>query len=154
MGLAGLGTFLAIALHKPLDAFAITSTMKASGWSTGYQNIVNIAFSLACPLGALFLYMGANHFGQDDQLLGWGLGISVGFFVCIALADLLPEVAFHDHDRGKLTTALFLGIALAFAIECLPGHTHDHEHDGHTPKDLSGQIENVAKPSVTRIAQR
>ena len=39
-----------------------------------------------------------------------------GFFVGIALADLLPEVAFHDHDRGKLTLVFLLGILLAYAI--------------------------------------
>lgn len=149
LGLAGLGTFLAVALHKPLDAFAITSTMKASGWSTSQQNIVNIAFSLACPLGALLMYMGMMRFGESSQMLGWGLAISAGFFVCIALADLLPEVAFHDHDRGKLTLALFLGIALAFAIECLPSHSHDHHHH-HGQQDLSGQVENVAKPTTSQ----
>ena len=66
------------------------------------------------------------------MLLGWGLGISAGFFVCIALADLLPEVAFHDHDRGTLTAALFVGIGLAVVIESLPGHTHDGDHS-HSP---------------------
>lgn len=57
---------------------------------------------------------------------------SAGFFICIAWADLLPEVALHDHDRGKLTAALLLGVSLAFAIENLPGHDHanhpDHSH--------------------------
>ena len=31
-GLLGLGVFLAIALHKPLDALPITSMMQAGGW--------------------------------------------------------------------------------------------------------------------------
>jgi zinc and cadmium transporter len=62
--------------------------------------------------------------------LGCGLALSAGFFVCIALADLLPEVHFHDHDRVKLTASLALGILLAVAIENLPGHSHDHHlHD-------------------------
>ena len=131
LGLAGLGTFLAVALHKPLDAFAITATMKTSGWSRRHQNMVNAAFSMACPLGALILYFGVKQAG-DSELLGWGLAISAGFFICIALSDLLPEVAFHDHDRGKLTLALIVGIALAVAIENLPGHEHSgHEHSAH-----------------------
>ena len=33
--LFGLGTFLAVALHKPLDALSITSLMAAGGWSKG-----------------------------------------------------------------------------------------------------------------------
>ncbi len=136
LGLAGLGTFLAVALHKPLDAFAITSTMNTSGWSAGQQNFVNLAFSLACPIGALLFYFGVSQFGESSLVLGWGLAISAGFFICIALSDLLPEVAFHDHDRLKLTAALFIGIGLAVLIESLPGHQHDgHQHDGrqHSP---------------------
>ena len=126
LGLAGIGTFLAVALHKPLDAFAITSTMKASGWSVGYQNLVNFLFSLACPLGALLFYFGFTQVSDSGWWLGCGLALSAGFFVCISLSDLLPEVAFHDHDRGKLTAALFLGVALAVGVENLPGHSHNH----------------------------
>ncbi|KAA1261892.1 zinc transporter ZupT [Rubripirellula obstinata] len=130
LGLAGLGTFLAVALHKPLDAFAITSVMKQGGWPISQQNMVNALFAMACPLGALLFYFGTSQFAASDTALGYGLALSAGFFICIALADLLPEVAFHDHDRGKLTAALLLGITLAIAIENLPGHSHQHELDG------------------------
>ena len=134
--LAGIGTFLAVALHKPLDAFAITSTMRASGWSVGYQNLVNFLFSLACPLGALLFYFGFTHVSDSAWWLGCGLAVSAGFFVCISLSDLLPEVAFHDHDRGKLTAALFLGVALAVGVENLPGHSHVHA-GGHSSGSTS-----------------
>lgn len=126
LGLAGLGTFLAVALHKPLDAFAITTVMNKQHWSRSAQNAANLAFSLACPIGAAAFYFGATQFAGGDQLLGWGLVVSAGFFIGIAMADLLPEVAFHDHDRGKLTFALLLGVAIAVGIENLPGHNHDH----------------------------
>ena len=130
LGLAGLGTFLAVALHKPLDAFAITSLMKKDGWSSRGRGIANFVFSLACPVGAIVFYFGATGLDAGEQLLGWGLALSAGFFICIALADLLPEVAFHDHDRFKLTAALLFGVALAIGIENLPGHNHDtHTHD-------------------------
>ncbi len=134
LGLAGLGTFLAVVLHKPLDAFAITSMMKKGGWSHGQQAGVNFLFSLACPLGALLFYFGVSYLSGSNTLLGWGLALSAGFFICISLADLLPEVAFHHHDRVKLTTALLLGVALALGIENLPGHSHDaHDHEPHPP---------------------
>lgn len=124
LGLAGLGTFLAVALHKPLDAFAITSVMSKGGWSSAQRTVVNLTFATACPLGAIAFYFGATQFGNTEVLLGWGLALSAGFFICISLSDLLPEVAFHDHDRLKLTTALLLGVALAVGIESLPGHSH------------------------------
>lgn len=138
---------MAVVLHKPLDAFAITSVMGKQNWSATAQNVANIAFSLACPFGALAFYFGATALIDDTVLLGWGLAISAGLFIGIALADLLPEVAFHDHDRGKLTAAFLLGVAIAVGIEMLPGHDHgshqtdvhegdvdshgNHSHDGH-----------------------
>lgn len=138
LGLAGLGTFLAVLLHKPLDAFAITSVMNKQNWPKAAQNVANAAFSLACPVGALAFYFGATSFAPGSSVLGWGLTISAGFFIGIALADLLPEVAFHDHDRVKLTATFLLGIAIAVGIENLPGHSHSHDeqkgnetNDGH-----------------------
>lgn len=130
MGLAGIGTFLVIVLHIPLDSFAITSVMKRQGWSSAAQRAASMMFSLACPLGACLMYLGATTVLQGTGILGWGLAISAGFFICIALADLLPEVAFHDHDRFKLTFALLLGVSIAVGIENLPGHTHDHGPGG------------------------
>lgn len=138
MGLAGLGTFLAVALHKPLDAFAIGSVMASGGWSPTQRTVVNFAFSLCCPIGALLFFYGVMWMGAGEQLLGYGLALSAGFFICIALADLLPEVQFHDHDRGKLTAALMLGIALAVGIENLPGHSHDHAGHGHAGHGHAG----------------
>jgi len=131
LGLAGLGTFLAVALHKPLDAFSISSVMANSGWTPTQRMMVNFAFSLCCPIGAGLFYFGATQLQVGPSILGYGLALSAGFFICIALADLLPEVHFHDHDRGKLTVALLVGIALAVGIENLPGHSHNHDHDHH-----------------------
>ena len=121
---AGAATFIAIAAHKPLDAFAITSMMSRQKWSPAMQDAVNLSFSMACPVGAAIFYFAAGSVGEFDIVLGWGLAVSAGFFIGIALADLLPEVAFHDHDRGKLTAALLVGVFLAVAIELLPGHSH------------------------------
>lgn len=126
LAFAGLGTFLAIALHKPLDAFAITSTMGSSGWSPLHQGIVNVVFAIACPVGAMLFYFGVTQLTDSATFLGWGLAVSAGFFICISLSDLLPEVSFHQHDRGKLTLSLLLGIGLAFVVENLPGHAHAH----------------------------
>jgi zinc and cadmium transporter len=68
-------------------------------------------------------------------VLGCALAFAAGVFLCIALADLLPEVAFHTHDRLQLTVSLLLGIALAWSIGLFePQHSHSHderEHSGH-----------------------
>jgi zinc and cadmium transporter len=134
---AGLATFLAVALHKPLDALSITSLMAAGGWSRRAIWLANIGFALMCPLGAIGFVLGLGApFGQQHVVLGCALAFAAGVFLCISLADLLPEVAFHTHDRLRLTLALALGIALAWGIGFLePKHAHSpqgHEHSlGH-----------------------
>lgn len=122
----GLGTFLAILLHKPLDAMSITSLMKASGWSSSVRTAVNIGFSLMCPLGALLVILNAQHMdATQTKMLGMLLGFSAGVFLCISLSDLLPEVQFHKHDRVKLSAALLLGVAIAYGIGFIePSHSH------------------------------
>ena len=124
LAVAGLGTFLAVALHKPLDAFSIASLMRASGWTTKRQLLVNLGFALMVPVGALLFFFGV---GEPGPAVGRALGFSAGVFLCISLADLLPEVQFHSHDRWKLSIALLLGVALAYGIGLLEGeHLHSH----------------------------
>jgi len=116
-GLLGVGVFLAILLHKPLDALSITAVMNAGGWSTSSRTMANVTFAFMCPLGALLFYFGVDHLSHSrDYVVGAALAFSAGAFICIALSDLLPEVQFHSHDRMKLTVAFLLGIGLAYAI--------------------------------------
>lgn len=116
-GLIGIGVFLAIALHKPLDAMSIITVMQAAGWSKGARASANLGFALMCPLGALLFFFGVDVVADSrNHLVAAALAFSAGAFICIALSDLLPEVHFHSHDRGKLTLAFLLGISLAYAI--------------------------------------
>jgi zinc and cadmium transporter len=135
LAVVGLGTFLAIVLHKPLDAMSITSLMAAGGWSPKSRNLVNFGFSLMCPLGAALFVMSVHHFvTQEQAILGCTLAFSAGVFLCISLGDLLPELQFHSHDRLKLSAALLLGVALAYGIGLVePEHVHapagtPHQH--------------------------
>lgn len=116
-GVIGIGVFLAILMHKPLDAMSIITLMQAGGWSQGARKTANLVFALMCPLGALMFFFGIDVVADGrDHLVAVALAFSAGAFICIALSDLLPEVHFHSHDRGKLTLAFLLGIALAYAI--------------------------------------
>ena len=125
--LPGLGTFLAVLLHKPLDALAITSLMAASGWTAGKRSLVNLGFSLMCPLGAVLFFLGAGT--GADATVGYALAFSAGVFLCISLGDLLPELQFHAHDRIKLSLSLLAGIAVAYAIIFVEGASHaGHAH--------------------------
>ena len=138
-GLYGLGVFLAIVLHKPLDALSITSLMVAGGWSPRARQMVNVAFALMCPAGVLLIITGLSQItANPDVYVGCALGFSAGVFLCISLADLLPEVQFHTHDRLKLSFALILGVVLAWGLGLVESsHMHgpgeemtEHVHHG------------------------
>ena len=124
--LAGFGVFLAILLHKPLDAMSITTIMEAGGWDRGARATTNLLFAFMCPLGALLFFFGVDILSSSrDVVVAAALAFSAGAFICIALSDLLPEVHFHSHDRGKLTLAFLLGIVIAYGIGALePASIH------------------------------
>lgn len=124
--LLGAGTFLAILVHKPLDAVTITSLMTAQHWTVGAKLLASLTFSLMCPLGAAIFLLGLGRFSGSEQLvLGGALAFSAGVFLCISLSDLLPEMEFHSHHRLLLSGALLAGIAVAWLLHWLePPHVH------------------------------
>ncbi|MEM7474346.1 MAG: ZIP family metal transporter [Planctomycetota bacterium] len=146
IGIPGLGIFLAVLLHKPLDAVSITSLMKPST-TPNQRLLVNVGFALMCPVGAFLFWFGAG-LGNEwaSSFATWGLAFSAGVFLCISLSDLLPEMEFHSHNRIPLSIALLAGILAAYAIGILEGEdahgtnasestSHDdghvHDHSGH-----------------------
>jgi zinc and cadmium transporter len=152
--LPGLALFLAIALHKPADALAISTVLSRKGVSQSKITLVQLGFALMVPIGAgAFLVtigsIGKSHANTLDIVTGAALAFSAGTFLFIALSDLLPEVQFHRHDAVPLFLALVAGVVLMGAIGFLEdlGHgsheygdptvhhdddhdtDHDHDHD-------------------------
>ena len=116
-GLAGLGVFLAILLHKPLDAFSIIGLLQAAGHSPRTRIAVNVGFALLCPVVALLTFLGIGLLGHwEEEVVGYVLVLAAGAFLCVSLSDLLPEIHFHSHDRAKLTVAFLMGIVLAYGL--------------------------------------
>ena len=132
--LAGLGTFLVIFLHKPLDSMTIGALMAMSSRPAMMRHIVNGLFALAIPLGAMLFHLGLLTISHTSgHVVPYALAFSSGTFLCISLSDLLPELHFHQHDRFKLSTALILGLLLAWTIALFETKAHGHEHqDEHT----------------------
>ena len=115
--LAGLGVFLAILLHKPLDAYSIVGMMRAAGHGVRARTAANFGFALVVPLTALAAFVGIQWLGSaQEAVVGRALAFAAGAFLCISLSDLLPEIQFHSHDRGKLIGAFLVGIALAYGL--------------------------------------
>ena len=117
VSLAGLGVFLVILLHKPLDAYSVISMMKYAGHSQRTRTWTNVGFAILCPIVALASFGGVELLGPEEgAVIGYVLSFAAGAFLCIALSDLLPEIHFHSHDRGKLIVSLLAGISLAYVL--------------------------------------
>jgi zinc and cadmium transporter len=130
----GLGTALAVVLHKPFGALAISTLMVASRASRSSLRWVNLAFALVTPLGALLFFVSAGRLAHSNPAwLGVALAFCAGTFLCIAGADLLPELQFHSHDRVKLSLALLAGLGVAVAVTQLG---HQVEEAQNTPRAL------------------
>ncbi len=137
-GAGGLAVFLVIFMHKPLDSLTVITLTTKRGWSSKSRHLLNGLFALAVPLGAaLFLLGFAGAIDQSPTFVAYALAFSAGTFLCISLSDLLPELHFHHHDRGKLSAALLLGLVLAWVAASFEHHTHGHEdHGGHVPRTV------------------
>ena len=129
----GIGIFAAVFLHKPLDAMSITALMAAGGWSQKRQQIINLGYSLLCPIGAVVFWAGTSWLGGGNQaVIGYALAFFAGVFLCISLSDLLPEVQFHSHDRLWLSACLLVGVTAAWCLRFVEG-PHAHQRPAAAP---------------------
>jgi zinc and cadmium transporter len=143
-GLLGFGTFLVVFLHKPFDALAVGTLMAVGRSSRSLRHWVNGLLALANPAGLLLFYLGAERFSHvAPHFLGAVLGFAAGTFLSIATSDLLPELQFHSHDRGKLSLALLAGVGVAAAIGGL-------ESTGHGQSPEAPPLENHVQPGTLR----
>ena len=141
--LAGLATFLAILLHKPLDSISLGTLLAVQGHTRSTRHIANALFGLAVPIGAALFLLGTGA-AADGATMHWILSIALAFsagtFLCISLSDLLPELQFHQHDRLKLSLALLAGLLLAWLAGLADPHRHghdDHDHHDHAHETTS-----------------
>jgi zinc and cadmium transporter len=140
--LPGISMFLAIVLHKPADALAISMVLSRKGVRPRIIALVQFGFGLMVPIGAATFYLTESRIqeGLKSQLTGAALAFSAGTFLFIALSDLLPEVQFHKHDRVRLFLCLLFGVVLMGGIALLEPHSHgahhdeDHDHGGEVKK--------------------
>jgi zinc and cadmium transporter len=119
--LPGFAMFLAIVLHKPADALAISTVLRRRGVSTRAISLVQLGFATMVAVGGVvfLLFNKALPENLESPLTGAALAVSAGTFLFIALSDLLPEVQFHRHDRVPLFLSLVAGVALMGGIALL-----------------------------------
>jgi zinc and cadmium transporter len=139
--LPGLAMFLAIFLHKPADALAISTVLSRNGIRRRILTLVQIGFAAMIPIGAAVFLLAESGIEANlrTHLTGAALGFSAGTFLFIALSDLLPEVQFHSHDRLQLFLSLVFGVVLMGGIAYLEdlggAHVHGDEHAATAPHE-------------------
>lgn len=144
-GLMGFGAALAVILHKPFDAMAVTTLMHAGHISRRTRWLANLGFALITPLGVMLFVLGLGGLAEaNPALVGCALAFCAGTFLCIACSDLLPELHFHSHDRLKLSLALALGIGVSILVGRFESCGHDHHNcrgHQHTPGQAAPAIQ-------------
>jgi zinc and cadmium transporter len=140
MALPGVALFLAIILHKPADALAISTVLSRKGVNRGKLSLVQLGFASMIPAGAIAFYCISDSLaeGVARPLIGAALAFSAGTFLFIALSDLLPEVQFHRHDRIPLFTALVVGVIFMGGIAYLEEHGKEPPAAAHEDRDKNG----------------
>ncbi len=133
VGWVGLGTALAVVLHKPFDALAVMTLMQSNGCSPKLRRAMNFTIALITPLGVALAFLGLGEAAEANHiLLGCALGFCAGGFLCIACSDLLPELHFHSHDRWRLSLALLAGLGVSILVGAFEGDAHGHSRNGAT----------------------
>ncbi|MBI3109480.1 ZIP family metal transporter [Candidatus Daviesbacteria bacterium] len=117
----GIVTALAVAAHEIPQEIGDFGLMLNRGMKRGKVLLINLYSSLAAMAGAILTYV------YKDRLEGFLpliLSVTAGFFIYIALANLIPEI--HNRENQKIafweTVMLFVGVlVMYFAISALEG---------------------------------
>lgn len=117
----GIVTSLAVAAHEIPQEMGDFGLMLHKGVERKKVLLINFLSALSAIIGAILTYL-AKDFIQ--ALLPAVLALTAGFFIYIAVANLIPEI--HSRDNQKMafweTVMLFVGVLVVyFAISTLEG---------------------------------
>jgi zinc and cadmium transporter len=144
----GLAMFLAVFLHKPADALAISTVLTRKRVSRRIITWVQLGYVAMIPVGAYAFCLTSGALGEalKHQLTGFALAFSAGTFIFIALSDLLPEVQFHRHDRLPLFLTLVGGVVLMWFIAFLEGLGEGREEAEEKAAAVSSKVGAIPNP--------
>lgn len=109
----GIVTAFAVGAHEIPQEIGDFGVMLKKGLSRAQTIKVNIFSALASFLGAILAFYFGNKFENLSVIF---LSITAGFFLYIALSDLIPEIH-HENKKGLAlyeTIALLLGIIFVY----------------------------------------
>lgn len=109
----GIITTFAVGAHEIPQEIGDFGVMLNHGVKRGKVLLINILSACASFVGALLaFYFG----GQIEGLSAFFLAVSAGFFLYIALSDLIPEIHHQNKKRFALaeTISLLLGVGTIY----------------------------------------
>lgn len=117
----GIVTSLAVAAHEIPQEIGDFGLLLNRGMKRGKVLLINLYSSLAALAGAILTYIYKDNLEGFLPLI---LSVTAGFFIYIALANLIPEI--HNRDNQKVafweSVMLFIGVLVVyFAISSLEG---------------------------------
>lgn len=105
----GIITSLAVAVHEIPQEIGDFGLMLNKGVSRKRVLLINFYSALAAMAGAVLTYMAKD---SIEGVLPAVLGMTAGFFIYIALSNLIPEI--HNRENQKIafweTMLLFVGV--------------------------------------------
>lgn len=124
----GVITTFAVAAHEIPQEVGDFGLLLKKGMSRGNVIKANVLSALATTVAAIVFYS----LGQSISLpLDWVLGLVAGFFIYIAVSDVIPSIHKHEGHRlaGLQTAMLIIGIVVvSVASTTLHGFIDSEEH--------------------------
>jgi len=116
----GLGflVFIAILAHKIPSSFSLSSILRAEGYSRRRALLMNAAFALMVPLGAL-VYVALRELVHTGRFTPLALAASAGTFLHLALSDILPDLHRRRASKLRLSASLLAGVAVMWSLRFL-----------------------------------
>lgn len=117
----GIVTSLAVAAHEIPQEIGDFGLMLHKGVGRGKILKINLLSSGAALVGAILTYVGRD---LIEGLLPAVLALTAGFFIYIALANLIPEIHSRENQKKAFweSVMLFAGVLVVyFAISSLEG---------------------------------
>jgi zinc and cadmium transporter len=137
----GIATTVAVILHEIPQEMGDFGVLLHSGMKPKKALLFNFFSALTAVAGALIVLL----IGMSDvQVTGIIIPITMGGFIYIANADLIPEL----HKETKISHSILqlisfvTGVAIMALILLMPFHGHSHAEDPDHNHDTHIEIEN------------
>jgi zinc and cadmium transporter len=123
----GIATTIAVILHEIPQEMGDFGVLLHSGMKPKKALMFNFLSALTAVAGALFILI----LGKNIDVTGVIIPVTMGGFLYIANADLIPEL----HKETKISQSLIqllsfsIGVAIMFSLLFMPFHGHAHSPD-------------------------